>query len=458
MQTRRFVLWPAAVIAALTLVACRAGDGTRAAPDPVVQAWQGTLGADLEADVRALAEGFPGRSVRDPERLEASARWLEERLAAMGYAVRTDSYEMPGADGTPITVRNLWVEVPARGEDDRWLVVGAHYDTVPDSPGADDNASGVAGVLALASHFRDRPQAIGLRFELYTNEELILGGRAHMGSLRRAEAARAAGEPVVAAIVLEMIGYYSGGPLTPEARRFAELAGVQVPRDDLFLAAAGWEPARGLAERIAASWKGPVRVLPVLTPVGEPTAARSDHWAWLQAGVPAVMLTDTAEFRNPHYHGPTDRPETLDFARMAEALGSIRGVVASIASDPTLADPRATAGPPERIEIENGGPAPVTVATVGTGEPAIVPPGGRHRMTTAAGATVILEGMADLRLGQRAVGVTARRMAPIVWIHVEGRPGRGGYTEGGSVEFERNGPITVVVDEVRVRVLPVRQD
>lgn len=301
--------------------------------------WDQSLRATLEGDVRTLAEDHPSRSILDPDRLEAAAAWLETRLAAMGYEVQSQPYTMPGPDNSTITVRNLFVEVPPtpapNNSTARWLVIGAHYDTVRNTPGADDNASGVAGVLALAEYFKGRPQPIGLRFELYTNEETIRHGRQYMGSVRRARAAAEAGDEIIGAVILEMIGYYTGGPLTPEAQMFAQAVGVDAPENDLFLGAVSWEPARPLAEAISRAWSGPVGVLVVLTPVGEPMAARSDHGAYLDEGIPALMLTDTAEFRNPHYHGPEDRVETINFERMTEAVQTIRAVVAELTTHPS---------------------------------------------------------------------------------------------------------------------------
>ncbi len=301
--------------------------------------WDQSLRATLERDVRTLAEDHPSRSILDPDRLEAAAAWLETRLADMGYEVQSQPYTMPGPDNSTITVRNLFVEVPPTPAPDnspaRWLVIGAHYDTVRNTPGADDNASGVAGVLALAEYFKLRHYNVGVSFEIYTNEETIRHGRRYMGSVRRARAAAEAGDEIIGAVILEMIGYYTGGPLTPEAQMFAQAVGVDAPENDLFLGAVSWEPARPLAEAISRAWSGPVGVLVVLTPVGEPMAARSDHGAYLDEGIPALMLTDTAEFRNPHYHGPEDRVDTLNFERMTEAVQTIRAVVAELATHPS---------------------------------------------------------------------------------------------------------------------------
>lgn len=307
--------------------------------DPIAD-WSTNLAERLERDVRVLAEQFPSRSILAPATLEAAAVWLEAQLEDIGYDVQSQPYQMPGPHGTILSLRNLYVEVPSAINPDHWLVVGAHYDTVPDSPGADDNASGVAGVLALADYFHDRPQHVGLRFELYTNEETVFGPRSDTGAVQRARAALDNGDHIRGVIVLEMIGYYTGEPLPPNAQAFAAFLGIDTPDDDLFLAIATWEQARPFASRIADEWRralaadptAEIDVLQVVAPNGERMTARSDHWAYLQAGVPAVMLTDTAEFRNPHYHTDNDTPNTLDYNRMAQAVRTARTTIEALAA------------------------------------------------------------------------------------------------------------------------------
>ncbi len=374
----------------------------------------------------------------------------------MGYEVQSEAFELVRPNDAPIPVRNLYVEAPAAGDDDRWLVIGAHFDTVEGTPGADDNASGVAGVLALASYFRMNPQPIGLRFELYTNEELLIRGQNQMGSLRRARAAQAAGDEIVGAIILEMIGYYTGEPVTPMAERFAAQLGVSLPDNDLFLAIASWESARGLAERIADEWSGPIAVLPVLTPVGEPMAVRSDHRSYLRVGVPAVMLTDTAEFRNPHYHGPADTPDSLNFTHMAAAVDSVRGVIEAISADPEIRKESHSvaqaAQESERVECRNAGKTPVVIMMSATGESRTLAPGESDVATVPLGSAVKLAGIGSLRLGRDTLVFSADRVAPPVRVRVQGQTVTRSFTRGGSAYIDRDGPIVLEIDRVEIRI------
>lgn len=421
-------------------------------PSIATSEWSNALQANLERDVRTLAEEHPSRSILDPDRLEAAAAWLETRLVAMGYQVQSQPYEMPGPDSSNITVRNLFVEVPPTQSPARWLIIGAHYDTVRNTPGADDNASGVAGVLALAEYFRDRPQPVGLRFELYTNEETIRHGRQYMGSVRRARAAVEAGDQIIGAVILEMIGYYTGGPLTPQAQMFAQAVGVEAPKTDLFLGAVSWEPARPLAEAIARAWSGPVGVLVVLTPVGEPMAARSDHGPYLDEGIPALMLTDTAEFRNPHYHGPEDRVETLNFERMTEAVQTIRAVIDDLAEGNALSTGAARSNMAAgRFKVANWGSESMTVVAPGVRRD--IYPADDFILEIGEGETIVIEGLAALRITNDQIVFEARRTSPPVRVTVPGKPGTGVYTTGATAEYSREHDAGLQIDGIFITPL-----
>ena len=409
-------------------------------------AWAATLTAALEQDVRALAGKYPSRSPARPARLEGAAAWIESRLQTMGYTVAREPFEATDERGTIVTLRNLYVEVPPNSPDDRWLVVGAHYDTVTGTPGADDNASGVAGVLAIASWFRGRPQAIGLRFEFYSNEEALFLHSKQVGSLQRARKAVEAGESIVGAIVLEMIGHYTGNAVSPEAIAMAEQYQVSLPETDLFLAVAGWETARTLADAIVTAWRGPVEAVAVIGPVGDAMLARSDHWSYLQAGVPAVMLTDTAEFRNPHYHGRGDAPSTLDFERMAQAVEAIRGVVTAIATQPPTVTP--VTAPGRLAVLRNEGDQVIQVRLGWRpGSPVDLQPGEALEVDGRAFAPITLEGLALVHVGAGQVRVEGDSASP-VRVTVDGDPmqtllGDGAWTTLPRTGVVRIGPVTL---------------
>jgi len=266
----------------------------RRAPDRGVARW-------LEAQVQQLA--VPRHALAEEAANQRAADWLARQLDGFGYRVQIQGRH-----------RNV-VALP--DEPGPYTLVCAHYDTVPGTPGADDNASAVAVMLGAA---RTRPP--GVAFVAFNREE--------DGMLGSADFVRwlgAPGRPRVAAVhVLEMVGYTDPRPnsqgVPPPIPRW------MVPRDrGDFLAVVGLGAGWRLAGDVRRTAQGAMRVPPVVTlqaPLGllgwAPDLGRSDHAPFLTAGLPAVMWTDTAEFRTPHYHLGSDVPETLDFTFMAEVL------------------------------------------------------------------------------------------------------------------------------------------
>ena len=200
------------------------------------------------------------------------------------------------------------------------MLIGAHFDTVEGSPGADDNASACAVLLEVACHLSgsagDRP----IHFVAFNlEEEDLLGSRAYAAHLK------ATGQDILGAIVLECVGYASrveGSQQKP--------AGVPAPVPTVgdFLAVIGNDRAQPLVEAMLAARPSvpELPLVPLIVPgCGEvlPDTRRSDHAAFWDCGVPALMLTDTANFRNPHYHQPSDTIETLDLDFMAKVARTV---------------------------------------------------------------------------------------------------------------------------------------
>jgi Zn-dependent M28 family amino/carboxypeptidase len=247
---------------------------------------------------------------------------VEETLAGRGYAVQRLPYTWRGG-----TFRNLVVELPGAARPDEVVVFGAHYDTVPQTPGADDNASAVAALLELAGLCRDLRPARTVRFVAFTLEEPPAFFTPHQGSRVYARALRQRRERVAAMVALEMLGYYSDEPHSqhfplPPLRWF-------YPHTGNFAAVIGNLRSYALTRRVAQAMRGgtdlPVEWL--AAPAVVPGLALSDHASFWLHGYPAVMVTDTAFFRNPHYHRPSDRPETLDFGRLARCVQGLERVV-----------------------------------------------------------------------------------------------------------------------------------
>jgi Zn-dependent M28 family amino/carboxypeptidase len=282
--------------------------------------------------VRVLAEGFGERSRRDRDNLNASGEWVMERLGSMGYRVWRE--DVPVREGSAF---NVIAEQRGLSKPDEIVVIGAHYDTEIDTPGADDNASGVAVMLELARRFAGVDTARTLRFIAFTNEESSNSRGNVMGSRVSAEMSRERDEAIVAMLSLEMLGYFSdepGSQTYPFPTDSPLAAGLNLPDTGNFVAVVGrWADAE-LVERLgsAMAGAGSIPVSPVALPPVVRDMWRSDNGNYWVSGYPAVMVTDTSNFRNPHYHQPTDTVETLDFERMAGAVEALEaGVWALVA-------------------------------------------------------------------------------------------------------------------------------
>lgn len=239
--------------------------------------------------------------------------------------------------------RNIAFEIPGRTRPDEVLVVGAHFDAVPTTPGADDNGSGTAALLEIARVLRARPMHRTVRFVLFNLEEL-----GHTGSNQYAAQCRddhKAGTPrLVGMLSLETIGYYSDAPGSQRSP-FKGIKGVPEPDKGDFIAMttiAAYSPfARALDAAARAGEPGLKTQVIDMFPIAPPDLLRSDHTPFLLMGVPAVMITDTADFRNPNYHKPGDTFETIN----AEAFTrSVRGLAAAVHA---LAGPLEAGPPPD---------------------------------------------------------------------------------------------------------------
>lgn len=282
------------------------------------------LTARIERHVRHLAADIGERNVYRPEALERAARYIEDTLSELGPTPERMEYEVGD-----LTVANLEVEISGSGAKDEIVVVGAHYDTVLDSPGANDNGSGVAAVLELARRFSGSSPQRMLRFVFFVNEEPPFFRGPEMGSRRYAERCRQRGEEVTAMLSLETIGYFSN---RSGSQRYPFPLSWFYPDVGDFIGVVGnlgsWRLVRRVAAAMAES-----DVIPVeqgALPGWLPGIGWSDHWAFWKAGYEAVMITDTALFRYPHYHAASDRPEHLDYERCAAVVESVGAAVADL--------------------------------------------------------------------------------------------------------------------------------
>lgn len=270
-----------------------------------------------------------------PEQLEDVARYLESTLAEMGYTVKQQMFSVDGN-----RVRNLEVSVRSASESSKnsesrpqVVVVGAHYDSAPGTPGANDNATGSAAVIELARAMQRMKPASGheIRLVLFVNEELPYFQSAHMGSFLYARDLYTRGEKIKAMLSLETIGYYSDDK---GSQRYPPPLNALYPDTGNFIAFVGDLGARELVRDALASFRRHAKFPSegLAAPTTIPGIDWSDHWAFREHGYPALMITDTALYRYPHYHSAQDTPDKLDYARLARVVKGVEMVVRDLAA------------------------------------------------------------------------------------------------------------------------------
>jgi hypothetical protein len=276
----------------------------------------------LRAHVGFLASLDPPRSSRNPGSLEKARDYIEQKLSGMGLSPSRQEF-VAGGD---VFANVLAVVNPQHS---RILVVGAHYDVCGDTPGADDNASAVAGLLELARIISQRKDSLDfqVQFAVYANEEPPYFGTELMGSWIHAKSLRDQSADVRLMICLEMIGFFTEEKGSQRYPSF--LLKPFYPSRGNFIAAVSDFGSRGFLGPLRNALK---RRLPCRTLAGPrklPGLAFSDHRNFWKAGYRAVMITDTAFFRNPNYHQATDTPQTLDYGKMAAAVAGLADYILS---------------------------------------------------------------------------------------------------------------------------------
>ncbi len=277
----------------------------------------------LRDDLQALVgERHP---ITSPNRLRQTEAYLHRRFSDAGLTVTTQSFPALGRTYQNVLGTALPAGSPSQSAPP--LILAAHFDTVEASPGADDNASALAVLLHVARQTRALTLVRPIRFIAFNlEEENLLGSRAYTSLLRKN------GETIHGAIVLECVGYASH---QPHSQKIPPGVPIAVPTTGNFLAVIGNEQSHSLTGSVAQIMKAHLPIVPLVVPGnGEklPDTRRSDHTSFWEQGFPAVMLTDTANFRNPHYHRPTDTLETLNLDFIAAVADGVTAMVSAMAS------------------------------------------------------------------------------------------------------------------------------
>ena len=276
---------------------------------------------NLKEHVEVLSSGIGSRSIQEPRSLARAQSYIHDRFSAYGMIVRVQDYE---ASGTPTA--NLIAFNPDTDLDSPLLLLGAHYDTVMGTPGADDNASAVAVMLEIARQLNAQKcgTPCNVLFVAFSTEEppsfntRYMGSRVFVNSLVKEKLV------IQGALILEMVGYFSDKPDSQKIPLTVKWMGF--PTTANFIAVVGNGRSRSLVKEVSAGIKGSNCGLPVenLTVPGSgyllPETRLSDNASFWDVRIPAVMITDTSFMRNPYYHTHRDRPETLDYEKMSQLV------------------------------------------------------------------------------------------------------------------------------------------
>jgi len=291
---------------------------------PPMSAGQTALRDDLRRHVEKLAGQIGERNVFLPKNLAAAANYIEASFTGAGHQTTRQGFKAHSE-----FCQNLEIEIRGKKFPDEIVIVGAHYDSMVGAPGADDNASGVAALLALAKSSTLRDPVRTLRFVAFVNEEPPFFQTPEMGSLVYARRCRERGDHVTTMLCLESLGYYSAAK---GSQKYPFLIGLFYPSSGDFVAFVSRTSDAGIVRRC-------IRIFRERTqfpseggalPSRLPGIDWSDHWAFWQAGYSALMVTDTATFRSPYYHTPDDTPDKLDYDRFARVVEGLSYVIADL--------------------------------------------------------------------------------------------------------------------------------
>lgn len=329
-----------------------------APPVPAPPAMPPVETARLEAIVKSLPPARAGKG--DAEHLDGLIRTqtlLLEQVRALGFEPNTSpvNWSIRGKPETDREWINIFFEIPGREQPKDILLIGAHFDAVPGSPGADDNASGVAGLLEIARVLKDQPLRRTVRFALYNLEEVgLIGSTQHVAEWTATIERH--GENLLAMLSLEMIGYYRDEPGS-QRNPFAQIRTLAVPDRGEFIGIAALLSSRPWVRVLEREMKRAEPEQKVFVfdylPLPAPDILRSDNGPWMLRNLPAAMVTDTANFRNPNYHQSSDTPGTLDWPRFTRTVSALAGAI------------RAMAGP-----VGQPDPEPADLSTI----PSLLPP------------------------------------------------------------------------------------
>ncbi len=281
--------------------------------------------ANLKLHVERLAGLIGPRTLAQPTTIAATIGYVHSLWNDMGYEVGNETFDALGDEAT-----NLIVEREGAKRVDEIVLLGAHYDTITSTPGADDNASAIAVLLEVSRLLRDHTGRRTARYVAFACEEAPYFNLDSMGSQYHARESRRRGDRITGMLCLEMVGYFMDEPGTQQVPpTIPKFLHPFFPRRGNFLAAVGNLASWRLGWRFRRGFKKTTRLplFSIVLPEKVHEIRLSDNSSFWDQGYPALMLTDTSFLRNPNYHQETDTPDTLDYARMAEVTLGVVGAM-----------------------------------------------------------------------------------------------------------------------------------
>jgi hypothetical protein len=288
-----------------------------------------TLREELRADVQKLAGEIGERNMSHYPQLNAAADFIEDSFSRAGLHPRRDTYEIRGQ-----SCHNIETEIPGGPQGAAVssppppiILIGAHYDSVFGSPGANDNGTGVAATLALARRFVGTKPKHTLRFVAFVNEEPPYFLSGEMGSSIYAGRCKARGDNISAMISLETIGYFSDAP---NSQTYPSPGlGIFYPKVGNFIGFVSNVQSRALLRRVIGLFRKHAKIPSqgAALPSFIPGVSWSDQHSFWGHGYPGIMITDTAPFRYPYYHSSSDTPDKLDYDRFTLVVSGLEKVI-----------------------------------------------------------------------------------------------------------------------------------
>jgi hypothetical protein len=283
------------------------------------------LRARLEKKVNDLSITIGERSIAEYAGMQKAMSYIEDSFTEDSYKVEKQWIVFKDKP-----MANIIAEKKGMTNINKVVVIGAHYDTIPGSPGADDNATGVAAMLELARIFCEIETPYNIRFVAFANEEHPGSDQKAMGSYACAAGCRERNENIIAMLSLEMLGFYSDAE---GSQHYPEPFSLFYPTSANFIGFVGNSNSKDLVRQSVAAFRKSVQ-FPcegLAAPDSIRDIGRSDHWGFWQFGYPALMVTDTSNFRYKHYHTEEDTPDKLDFERFTRVVTGLTHVISYLA-------------------------------------------------------------------------------------------------------------------------------